>query len=233
MEGGKSLSMVHPTTDSKSSDHPSTLAELAEAASPFIRQGRMSMMLPSATIQDRRKSSIGVSRIPGAFPITIDTRPGILAANRRSSVYYTPGDRLSSDSIFPPSESFFSDREKTIEEDDTDIHNAILEGPPDDLTLHIEDLATSSERSPTLHATSPVSDLAHPDYSGSHELLTISQEAQTPEVQMKMLERRRRTIEELLETEAIYASDMAVIRDIYIARARGAGMPVRFSLCAN
>lgn len=42
-------------------------------------------------------------------------------------------------------------------------------------------------------------------------------------VEAKRAEKRRRTINELLETEASYATDMAVVRDIYLARARGVG----------
>lgn len=44
-------------------------------------------------------------------------------------------------------------------------------------------------------------------------------------VDFKRADKRRRTIRELLETEASYASDMAIVRDIYLARAKGAGKP--------
>ncbi|SCV70067.1 BQ2448_1461 [Microbotryum intermedium] len=39
--------------------------------------------------------------------------------------------------------------------------------------------------------------------------------------QAKMAENRRRTIQELIQTEQSYAIDMMVVRDIYLARARG------------
>ena len=38
----------------------------------------------------------------------------------------------------------------------------------------------------------------------------------------KLAEKRRRTIKELVDTERTYAADMMVVRDIYLARARGA-----------
>lgn len=38
-----------------------------------------------------------------------------------------------------------------------------------------------------------------------------------------MRERRRKTIEELVETETSYARDLAVVEEIFLARARGVG----------
>lgn len=45
------------------------------------------------------------------------------------------------------------------------------------------------------------------------------------EQRARRAEKRRRTILELCETEATYATDMAVVRDIYLERARGVGEP--------
>lgn len=55
-------------------------------------------------------------------------------------------------------------------------------------------------------------------------------EGEAGKAKVKMAEKRRRTIRELVETEAVYASDMAIVRDIWLARARGAGkfLLVRF-----
>jgi hypothetical protein len=54
-------------------------------------------------------------------------------------------------------------------------------------------------------------------------LAVDDEEAKEMERLAKMTEKRRRTIRELVETEASYASDMAVARDIFLERARGAG----------
>ncbi|SCV68495.1 BQ2448_616 [Microbotryum intermedium] len=52
-----------------------------------------------------------------------------------------------------------------------------------------------------------------------------AQEAQkAAEQQNKRAEKRRRTIKELCDTERVYASDLAVLRDIFLRRARGAEM---------
>ncbi|SCZ90461.1 BZ3500_MvSof-1268-A1-R1_Chr1-3g02004 [Microbotryum saponariae] len=52
-----------------------------------------------------------------------------------------------------------------------------------------------------------------------------AQEAQkVAEQQNKRAEKRRRTIKELCDTERVYASDLAVLRDIFLTRARGAEM---------
>lgn len=48
------------------------------------------------------------------------------------------------------------------------------------------------------------------------------------EKKAKRAEKRRRTIQELCETEASYAIDMAVVRDIYLARIRGVGESPHF-----
>lgn len=70
-----------------------------------------------------------------------------------------------------------------------------------------------SERSPsTIRADSPAS-------LAAAQMASI----ETDEERIaKKAEKRRRTIAELVETEATYAVDMAVVRDIYLARARGA-----------
>lgn len=54
-----------------------------------------------------------------------------------------------------------------------------------------------------------------------------AEQATDSERKLHGLQKRRRTIQELVETEATHAADMAVVRDIYLARARG----VRTSLC--
>lgn len=48
-------------------------------------------------------------------------------------------------------------------------------------------------------------------------------DAKEAEQRAKRAEKRRRTILELCDTEALYASDMAVARDIYLERAKGVG----------
>ncbi|GAA5850043.1 hypothetical protein JCM8547_000991 [Rhodosporidiobolus lusitaniae] len=72
-----------------------------------------------------------------------------------------------------------------------------------------------SERSPsTIRADSPASLAA-----------SQMQPVETEEERFaKKAEKRKRTIRELVETEVTYAVDMAVVRDIYLARARGAHM---------
>ena len=64
-----------------------------------------------------------------------------------------------------------------------------------------------------------------PDEAAFSSIDLSAELAETKEVEMraKMAEKRRRTIRELCETEATYASDMAVVRDIYLERARGVG----------
>jgi hypothetical protein len=80
--------------------------------------------------------------------------------------------------------------------------------PPSTLPLKLT--RTSSSKIPTIVAVETV----------------LSEE----EIERKRADKRRRTIRELLETEASYASDMAVVRDIYIARAKGGGKQFRFKV---
>ncbi|KDE09793.1 hypothetical protein MVLG_00192 [Microbotryum lychnidis-dioicae p1A1 Lamole] len=61
--------------------------------------------------------------------------------------------------------------------------------------------------------------------SGDFQAAFEAQEAQkAAEQQNKRAEKRRRTIKELCDTERVYASDLAVLRDIFLTRARGAEM---------
>jgi len=76
--------------------------------------------------------------------------------------------------------------------------------------------------------TSPVT-LRAPSPGGFPSSRSVSQDRRGPEVtnensvkKEKLAERRRRTIKELVDTERTYAADMMVVRDIYLARARGA-----------
>ncbi|GAA5926619.1 hypothetical protein JCM3775_001067 [Rhodotorula graminis] len=76
------------------------------------------------------------------------------------------------------------------------------------------------QRSPsTVRASSPAS----PAVGSPPQPASPSASFETDQ-RVKRLEKRRKIIRELVETEASYAVDMAVVRDIYLARARGAHM---------
>lgn len=77
------------------------------------------------------------------------------------------------------------------------------------------------DRSPsTVRASSPSESLST---STSH---TMEATRELDAKIAKVNEKRKRTIQELIETEAAYATDMAVVRDIYLARAKGTDIGV-------
>lgn len=79
------------------------------------------------------------------------------------------------------------------------------------------------DRSPsTVRASSPASSFCR--IIVPVEPLSVDAETlKEREKSAKMAEKRRRTIRELIDTELSYATDMVVVRDIYLARAKGAG----------
>ena len=145
--------------------------------------------------------------------------------SHRESTYFTPP--LSGQSSTSDSE----------EELDAGINQAGDRGLGFDMDLkpHLGSFSRSERVPPspaTLRGVSPVPSLVSRETQereaarSTREVERAAIEKQAEQIRQtnaKMAEKRRRTIEELVETEASYASDMAVVRDIFFARAKGAG----------
>ncbi|GAA5970150.1 hypothetical protein JCM3765_003807 [Sporobolomyces pararoseus] len=147
------------------------------------------------------------------------------SSNRRDTVYFTPriGDQSPAASHQTLSE---------VGEGESNFDNL-----PGTTGLGLEDAPVASdsnniETSPTtLRGSSPArfSRESQPIVSvtGSEEETKAKTEEElkaAAKKEEKLAEKRRRTIKELIDTETTYAVDMMVVRDIYLARARGAHM---------
>ncbi|GAA5899556.1 uncharacterized protein JCM6883_005259 [Sporobolomyces salmoneus] len=141
-------------------------------------------------------------------------------SNRRETVYFTPRvDRQS-----PSTEAEEQDRpclDNLTASTGLGLGNSQL-----DSTLPIGVQTTPS----TLRGPSPAGFCldSRPASSVTVEAKENEQTAEDRRIAVakeeKLAEKRRRTIKELVDTERTYAVDMMVIRDIYLARAKGAHM---------
>lgn len=222
MEGGKSLMMVVPELVPAGPQHKS-LSELAEQqVSPQ----------PASRSDDFRHP----------FDVAHDYRHG--APQRLPSGADADDDSLSPTSAPPAVLVEPPAHEEQVGERDPDIHSPrataleaghsandqlAADGPGTGEARSLERsfsglglsnmdpsgsaVRPQAERSPsTLRAPSPTSPARPSRSSASFE----------DDERRKRLDKRRKIIRELVETESSYAVDMAVVRDIYLARARGA-----------
>lgn len=158
--------------------------------------------------------------------------------DNRRTVYFTP-DPNSSSSDEEENESSGSDpqrgddeREDDEEEEERAQPSRKLSGGGLGFNIDIKTQSnltnarpSAADRSPsTLRASSPASSREFVAPSTAEPLPVISVEAaREMEKRAKVAEKRKRTIQELIDTEASYATDMVVVRDIYLARAKGVG----------
>ncbi|GAA6047316.1 hypothetical protein JCM3770_001883 [Rhodotorula araucariae] len=240
MEGGKSLMMVVPELQ-PAAPQPKSLAELAEEQ--LNAQRSLSQSLPGeigyrysfdarstpaqpSSSEDDARSPTALSKqvflVAAAEPVSPTLSapevqvqaPPPRQPGGRETVYYSPNS--ASHDAASASES---------EMDGVTFAQALAdERKPAGLGFSIFELKASaghpiSERSlSTVRADSPAPRAHASPVPRSNDL---EQEADT---ELKGLEKRRKIIRELVETETSYAIDMAVVRDIYLARARGAHM---------
>ncbi|GAA5832229.1 hypothetical protein JCM11251_004286 [Rhodosporidiobolus azoricus] len=249
MEGGKSLAMVLPESQPAVAQHKS-LSELAEERTlsprpssrtsskapvdyrqPFDQSAFRAPssddergLSPTSSAQPTFDSTMrSEAPSPTFTPQSTSAAPPIPAD--RTTVYYTPNPA-------DPTPPAVSGQKVEAEEEEEEENGAMSLGealaldrnPSAGLGLGGVEMRASgtagatrplSERSPsTVRAHSPAS-------FGATQLAPVETDE---EKRRKRAEKRMRTIRELIETETAYAVDMAVVRDIYLARARGAHM---------
>ncbi|KAK4048236.1 hypothetical protein OIV83_004941 [Microbotryomycetes sp. JL201] len=241
MEGGKSLAMVLPETKATESEPAKTMSQLAEAAPlrtpaqieyrhPFAAMPVVGCEQEDTTRSPKDNGLLGAQfdSLKTASPSTPRADPKrhspLNSEDPRISVYFTPDP---------------SDKEENMENSE-----AQGSGPAEAVTsgglgfkFDIKSSLIAPDRSPsTVRANSPASfrqpiqdDTPSPPAKdqGNNELpspvAAIPDDvAQEMERRAKMADKRKRTISELIETEATYASDMVIVREIYLARAKGA-----------
>ncbi|GAA6001811.1 hypothetical protein JCM10207_002331 [Rhodosporidiobolus poonsookiae] len=172
---------------------------------------------PSPTDTGARPAPPPVPAVTPAEPVVAAPEPASESQqSSRDTLYFTPDpqDRSPKPPASESAESENEGRAMTLGEAlmlDRDPSGLGLAG----VKLGAPEARPTSERSPsTIRAGSPASVAA----SQMQAVETAAEKA------AKRQEKRARTIRELIETETSYAVDMAVVRDIYLARARGAHM---------
>ncbi|GAA5887492.1 hypothetical protein JCM6882_001427 [Rhodosporidiobolus microsporus] len=253
MEGGKSLAMVLPESQPAVPQHKS-LSELAEERTLSPRpSSRASNKAPVEYRHPFDQSSFrapeadeGPSPTSGSqstfdpalhseAPSPTSTQPTPIVATtpaeeqRPTTVYFTPNPADPSPPAVAVEEQKKEDGHDEEEEEEDgplSLGEALMldRNPSAGLGLGGVEMRAAapgvgarslSERSPsTVRADSPASFAAS-------QLAPVETEE---DKRRRRAEKRMRTIRELVETETTYAVDMAVVRDIYLARARGAHM---------
>ncbi|GAA5994924.1 uncharacterized protein JCM10292_004432 [Rhodotorula paludigena] len=244
MEGGKSLTMVLPESQQTAPQHKS-LSELAEehlvsarptssgsnrelnyrspfggrSATPIIEEDAPSPTAPakSAFASSDDEPVSPTSGVPAIAVPPVDTVEQLESDT---------GEQLRTDlqEVQPEGEESADDEASQGGGGFTLAEALALDRPASGLGLHNVNTKAPSfkpvvERSPsTIRPDSPASLVNSPQPSFANDSTS------TFDRTTKALEKRRRIIRELVETETSYAIDMAVVRDIYLARARGAHM---------
>ncbi|BGP21651.1 rho guanyl-nucleotide exchange factor [Rhodotorula toruloides] len=227
MEGGKSLAMVLPESR-PTAPQPKTLSELAEeCASPGRSSSRSSERVEYRHPFDGRPASAAPAFEVSQSPTSPDTAnfpdsasspeqpPRADSAQDRHTVYFTPKAGQSSDE--------HEAGETTASKQDPSLDVPTATG----LDLGSVELRTPSTRSISEHSPSTVragSPAFVPAPEPAEQTALAAERSVETERKLRNFEKRRRIIQELVETEMTYAVDMAVVRDIYFARARGAHM---------
>ncbi|KAK4705756.1 hypothetical protein P7C70_g450, partial [Phenoliferia sp. Uapishka_3] len=245
MEGGKSLAMVDPESFPLA-DLDSRSREISAVAAVLLRENpsrpppRLSRSFTStaglSTSDEVDEYDSGTSRTSSVYippsPATPCPARGVVGEARRHTRYYTPV--LPSDPRFDAaddsggSDDLGGDCEYLQDGDDELEHAPIHLGPSVQRDLGTGLALSAGGRSPsTLRAGSPY--FSGPprfstDMSASSDVPVMQGDDDSARLRSKMLDRRARTIGELIETEATFACDMAVVRDIFLARARGCDM---------
>ncbi|GAA5913958.1 hypothetical protein JCM8208_007010 [Rhodotorula glutinis] len=227
MEGGRSLMMVVPELQPAGLQHKS-LSDLAEQhvspqtssrtqgfSHPFSDHGSSPSRHASPNRQTSSPSadSEAVSPTSGAPAVLVDP-PSSADQNLGHETGYAPTSAASKHE---------TSAEASAESARGSSHSLGISSPGLGLSSmdvqapsHIQHVQCSPS---TVRASSPVSSAA--DSPPQPKSPSASVEA---DQRVKRLEKRRKIIRELVETETSYAVDMAVVRDIYLARARGAHM---------
>ncbi|BGP12786.1 hypothetical protein JCM10213v2_000703 [Rhodosporidiobolus nylandii] len=240
MEGGKSLAMVLPEAQSAVRAHKS-LAELATERAAAVDAQSVPRATRSGPVEYRHpfgKATSSLQEGDCRGSSTFDAHGAFVPTN-----YSDPPSPTSVEPPCPPA-GWLRAEEDTREPDlapnpgersagpraggggsedgGLTLGDMLSERPPFGLGRRrsIETNAKNpparslSERSPsTIRADSPTPAVPQPSPAEASE-----------QQRAKKLNKRMRVIRELVETETSYAVDMAVVRDIYLARARGAHM---------
>lgn len=197
-------------------------AFLDETAEAMEGGKSLTMVLPEGSNRPLSQFVEPPSPTDCSRPFTLETTDDS-TSNRRDTVYFTP--RIGDQS---PAASH-----QTLAE--AGEGQSTFDNLPGATGLGLEDApvpsgANNVETSPTtLRGSSPArfSRESQPVVSitGTEEESKEKTEEELQEAankEEKLAEKRRRTIKELIDTETTYAVDMMVVRDIYLARARGA-----------
>ncbi|GAA5895147.1 hypothetical protein JCM5296_000894 [Sporobolomyces johnsonii] len=231
MEGGKTLVMVLPEAGTNEQETSRSLSELADQHNaspcpPSRRSSHVEYRHPFEGVSDEvapphvdQQSHISDSTLSLDLASTpISTRPSRESAgpetDRRQTVYFSPkpGDDSSED--VSPDE----DENQAIP-----CTGALRDDSPGLGFANVEIKSQSTLGNAVSHQKRLPSTV-HADLPAPSEAAKSLEQAREAEKRVKTAEKRRRTIRELVETETTYAIDMAVVRDIYLARARGAHM---------
>ena len=207
----------------------------SDAGSPSPKAG-------SRSPRDRSQSPRG-SRVEFALPTTAGSSPATPTApsvararspvnsQNRHTVYFTPdpssaGSDDGNESDASEQAGGTSGREADVSATPSLTRNGSTGGLGFNIDIDTQSTLSNirpgpADRSPsTLHAESPVVSL-RPSFETAPAI--SAEVAQAMEKRAKIAEKRKRTIRELIDTEASYATDMIVVRDIYLARAKGVG----------
>ncbi|GAA6059521.1 hypothetical protein JCM10212_006019 [Sporobolomyces blumeae] len=192
-------------------DRRKRLATFLDRTAEAMEGGKSLPMVLPETRSNRPLSQYVGSGSPVESSYSFDTSAG--QHNVRQSVYYTPRAPDQSPDV-------------AQSEDQHELRLPPLSSPSEasagtGLGFGAS-LDSQEKRSPaTLRASSPGG------FSGATRTVESERDERDKaddEKKVKVAEKRRRTIRELVDTESTYAVDMMVVRDIYLARARGAHM---------
>lgn len=198
------------------------LATFLDETAEAMEGGKsLTMVLPDGSHRPLSQYVEPVSPTDETHPLPLDSQR---RTDPRQSIYFTPRVDNHSPSLSEEGRSRFDNLEGStgLGFNDHQVANrgsSAVEASPTTLR------GSSPPRSPKawdcqISVTSAPE--AVPELTETERKAAVAKEE-------KVAEKRRRTIKELVDTERAYAVDMAVVRDIYLARARGARKHCPFS----
>lgn len=229
MEGGRSLGMVLSGICESDMSKVKSMSEIAEAveARPSPRppqQGDTSASLSLTAVTAAHDATLVQDRSPHLTPVVDQAaakhdmlQP--VSSDPHKSVYATPDASYACSS--PSGSDTRSEGHSTICAGGLGFNIDIkTESDLSSAPAVSRAALTATESSPTVRASSP----AGSTLTTGASVLNLAQDSEAKQAQTA--EKRKRTIQELIETEVAYATDMAVVRDIYLARARGTSISI-------
>ncbi|KAM0789329.1 hypothetical protein ACM66B_000164 [Microbotryomycetes sp. NB124-2] len=249
MEGGRSLAMVLPETKATESEPAKTMSELAEALPPrtpaqieyrhpFTATPVVGSSNVDATQSPRDSGLLSANIEPSlraaspSTPRADQRRQSPASEDPRISVYFTPDPNEEDDSkdgvdSNEPEQECAQAGQGGGLGFKFDIKSSLGHSPslvaPDRSPSTVRANSPASFKRPVSDDTPSPPEKDEIDEDVTPPVAIISDDvAQEMERRAKLADKRKRTISELIETEATYASDMVIVRDIYLARAKGA-----------